>query len=193
MKSIISGLRNRTAGFLLGKLGVERPFSLETASLTPGEYEGLGQLVSEALSEEGPIIEVGTLIGMTTIRLALFAPERQVITVDNYCWNAWGFLPSEHQALAEHGLRALIEMGRVKQVCMDKDEFYRTYDGPTPAMVFLDAMHSYEETKKDIEWARAIGAHLITGHDYKQEWPGVIQAVEEAGGARRQFESVWSL
>jgi len=35
----------------------------------------------------------------------------------------------------------------------------------TPAMVFVDAVHDYPETKKDIEWAQKVGARIIAGHD----------------------------
>ena len=52
-------------------------------------------------------------------------------------------------------------------------------------MVFLDAIHDYEETKKDIEWARLVGAKIIAGHDYCDEFPGVKQIVDEMGGPAR--------
>jgi hypothetical protein len=45
-------------------------------------------------------------------------------------------------------------------------------------VVFIDACHTYEGTKKQIELYR--GDHLICGHDYnKVSWPGVVQAVDE--------------
>ena len=60
-------------------------------------------------------------------------------------------------------------------------------------MVFIDADHSYEETRKDIEWAKRIKAGLICGHDYKEGCAGVIRAVDELGGVREKVESLWVL
>jgi hypothetical protein len=76
---------------------------------------------------------------------------------------------------------------------MDKNEFFAGYRGAAPAMVFLDAVHDYEETKKDIQWARSVGAKIISGHDYCKEFPGVKQAVDEFGGPRQSAGTVWRL
>jgi hypothetical protein len=54
-------------------------------------------------------------------------------------------------------------------------------------------VHDYEETKKDIEWARGSGAKIIAGHDYCDEFPGVKQVVDEFGGPRKLCASVWVL
>ena len=60
-------------------------------------------------------------------------------------------------------------------------------------MVFLDAMHDYEETKKDIHWAQSVSAKIISGHDYCDEFAGVKQIVDEFGGPRELGGSVWVL
>jgi hypothetical protein len=56
--------------------------------------------------------------------------------------------------------------------------------------VFLDADHSYEETRSDIEWALAAGARIIAGHDYSVEHPGVVRAVDEVA-TPAVTERVW--
>jgi hypothetical protein len=76
---------------------------------------------------------------------------------------------------------------------MDKEEFYRTYEGGTPGLVFLDANHGYESTKRDIDWARDSGAGLICGHDYSPSFPGVVRAVKECGGVRRVVGTIFEL
>ena len=63
----------------------------------------------------------------------------------------------------------------------------------TGVLVFLDADHSYDATVADIHWARSAGADVVCGHDYQPDWPGVIQAVDEAGGCARKVESLWVL
>jgi hypothetical protein len=154
----------------------------------------LCQLVKQAGNYYGPIIEIGTLLGTTTTRMALWKSARQqIITVDNYGRNPWRLPPELHHALAAEVLFGLVETGHVEQVRMDKNEFYQAYDGPAPALVFLDAVHTYQETKFDIEWARGVGASIICGRDYCERFPGVIQAVDECGHVAQLRGSLWSL
>jgi len=164
------------------------------ATLSAPEMALLAELVQESRPHGGPIVEIGTLMGVTTTTIALFkAPEQRVITVDNYCWNPWGMTPEAHEALAAQMLRYLVETGHVQRLNMDKSKFFKTYGGPAPALAFLDAIHDYEETKKDILWAREAGCAVIAGHDYCDEFPGVIEVVHEFGGPRRLGGSVWVL
>lgn len=76
---------------------------------------------------------------------------------------------------------------------MDKSEFYRIYNGAAPALVLLDAVHTYEETKVDIQWARSVRASIICGHDYSERFPGVIRAVDEFGRPAQLRGSLWAL
>ena len=48
--------------------------------------------------------------------------------------------------------------------------------------IYIDGSHSYEEVKRDIELYLPKTKHLIGGHDYQKEWPGVIKAVDEIVG-----------
>ncbi len=164
------------------------------ATMEPGAIPFLKDLVRRSRRYPGPIIEIGTLLGVTTTHMALAkAPDQKIITVDAYCWNPWYVPAGIHEAMTAQVLYYLTETGHVERVTMDKDEFYRSYQGPAPSMVFLDAMHDYENTRKDIEWARQIGAAMITGHDYCELFPGVMRIVDEMGGARERCESVWLL
>lgn len=170
------------------------PVNVAEATLSEEERSLIRDLVQESAGTPGPIIEIGTLVGATTTHMALAKrAEQQIVTVDNFCWNPWSLTPDAHHALAAHALHYLKATGHVRQVRMDKEEFFRTYDGPPPALVFLDAWHTYEETRKDIAWAISANAAVIAGHDYCDLWPGVIQAVDEFGGASRLKGSVWVL
>ncbi|HVX10491.1 MAG TPA: class I SAM-dependent methyltransferase [Pirellulales bacterium] len=158
------------------------------------ELNLLKELVERSNSLPGPIIEIGTLFGYTTSRIALWrSPQKKIITVDNYCWNPWQLTPDMHHAMTCRFLHYLEASGQVEVKRMDKDEFFKSYRGEAPALVFLDADHSYEATKADIEWARNVGAKIISGHDYFAHCPGVGRAVEEAGGAIRHAGGVWAL
>jgi hypothetical protein len=182
------------APFLTGAGAGVSGFHPQQATVEPEAIAFIQHIVRESRRHSGPIIEVGTLLGITTTNMALAkTPEQKIITVDNYCWNPWALSPDVHASLTATVLHYLIKTGQVEQIRMDKNEFFRSYRGPTPAMVFLDAVHDYPETKKDIEWAKRIGARIIAGHDYCDEFPGVKQVVDEFGGPRQQCASVWVL
>jgi hypothetical protein len=169
-------------------------FHPQQATVEPEAIGFVQRLVRESRVYPGPIIEIGTLLGVTTTNMALAkAPHQRIITVDLYCWNPWGLVPDAHEAFTAQVLHYLVQTGHVERVRMNKNEFFRTYVGPAPAMVFLDAVHDYEETKKDTLWARDAGAKIVAGHDYCDEFPGVKQVVDEFGGPRELCGSVWVL
>ncbi|QEG02210.1 hypothetical protein Mal15_62950 [Stieleria maiorica] len=158
------------------------------------EWELLAELVRESAQHDGPIVEIGVLAGRTTQRIATVkSPEQKILAVDNFCWNGWGLTPDEQFSLVQLSLGYLVETGHVEICRIDKDEFFRTYDGPTPSLVFLDAMHDYKETRKDIVWAKEVGAKIVCGHDYCDDFPGVIKAVKEFGGPTRLAERLYVL
>jgi predicted O-methyltransferase YrrM len=174
--------------------GLVQRFDPRVATLWDDELALLKVLVSEIAKLPGPIVEIGTLIGVTTTEIALADQDRhKIITVDNYCWNPWLLKTDRHAATAAQMLRYLVATDRVSRLEMDKREFFHQYKGPAPSLVFLDAWHTYEETKKDILWAQAAGAHVISGHDYSDEFPGVIEAVKEFGGPKRLAGRLWTI
>ncbi len=154
----------------------------------------LEELVRESGQFEGPIVEIGTLLGVSTTQMALWKnPGQRIITVDAFKWNPWGLTADQHRALTTQMLYYLSRTGHVDLVVMDKDDFYDRYSGGPPSLVFLDAWHTYEETAKDIAWAKRAQARIICGHDYTNEFPGVIQAVDEQGGPRKLQGTLWCL
>ncbi len=163
-------------------------------SVSETEWELLATLVRESAQFDGPIVEIGVLAGRTTQRIATVkSPEQKILAVDNFCWNGWGLTPDEQFSLVQLSLGYLVETGHVEICRIDKDEFFKTYSGPTPSLVFLDAMHDYEETKKDILWAKQVGAKIICGHDYGEDFPGVVQVVDEFGGPTRLADRLYVL
>jgi hypothetical protein len=154
----------------------------------------LGNLVRD-LHNHKSIIEIGTLFGRSTLIMAYEKPiETKIITVDNYSWNPLGIPSDLHYSITKKILSHAIEKLNVNQVSMDKRVFYETYSGESPALVFLDAIHEYEDTKEDIYWAKQVNAKIICGHDYDNSiYPGVVEAVNEFGGYRHLKESLWVL
>lgn len=162
-------------------------------SISEGEELGIAEAVRRSAPFPGPIVEIGTLFGHTTSLIACLKDRsRDLITVDNYCWNPF-FLPAgDHRLFTKRTLRYLVDEAKVRIVDSDAQEFYRSYSGPAPSMVFIDADHRYEGVKRDIEWALRMGVPVICGHDYDEESPDVIRAVDELlGKSIETFEKVW--
>jgi predicted O-methyltransferase YrrM len=163
------------------------------SSLRDEEYF-LRELVEEANAYPGPIIEIGTLFGRTTSKIALWKQsQKKIVTVDNYCWNPLRLSPEMHFHVTSLVLQYLKDAGHVVQVRGDKDEWFSRYDGEAPAMVFCDADHSYEATARDIEFALKVAARIVCGHDYSAQHPGTMRAVDEHGGPRSLRGTVWVL
>jgi hypothetical protein len=172
---------------------IENPNTSLWGGITTADEEGLRAAVALAAKYPGPIVEVGTLFGWTTQLLAtLKAPERELISIDNYCWNPFCLSQEDHRAITHRSLRYCLERCNTSLFEGTTHEFYRRYRGATPSMVFIDADHSYRESNADIQWARDMGVPIITGHDYQALHPGVIQAVnEQFGKAFELHGSVW--
>ena len=154
----------------------------------------LEALVKESNRLPGPIVEIGTLLGVSTTHMALWKdPQKKIITVDLFYWNPWGLTSEQHRDITTQMLYYLTQTNHVELVVSCKNAFYDAYRGEPPALVFLDAIHDYPETARDIAWARSAGAQIISGHDYSTDFPGVIEAVDQAGGPAQLAGSVWRL
>jgi cephalosporin hydroxylase len=118
--------------------------------ITLDESMFLGNLIRE-IEPSGPIIEIGTLFGRSTLVItANKAREQRLITVDNYSWNPLGLTPDMHFRITNNVLFEAVKSFNLEILQLDKNDFYLTYKGKSPSLVFLDAIHSYAETKADI-------------------------------------------
>lgn len=161
--------------------------------ITENEEEALTQVVIARCLNRGPIIELGTLFGHTSLLLATVkGDEQELLTVDNYSWNPFMMPADDHERFALRCLRGVVRTSRVRIIKSDISQFQAEYQGQTPAMVFIDADHQYESVKADIEWALRIGSGVICGHDYSDQWPGVKKAVNDVlGKGIMTTESLW--
>ncbi len=160
---------------------LENPDAYGLGTLDGADESRLVELVRRAAVHPGPIVEMGTLFGLTTRLIATHARDDQaVITVDNFCWNPFGLPPDLQETFARKVLCTELAGGRVLLEIADSATFRSRYHGPTPALVFLDADHSYGPVRDEIAWAKALGAPIICGHDYGVPRFGVTRAVDEA-------------
>jgi phospholipid N-methyltransferase len=165
-------------------------------TVLPNELEFLQKLVSMANRLDGPILEIGTLFGFTTQHLANWKVlEKELITVDDFTWNPVGFDNKTHQAFTKRILYYLIHRANTTLVPLSNTEFYCNYRGEVPSMVFIDASHRFIDVVEDVRWAKEKGISIISGHDYSDDFPGVIRAVNETFGKDnvKTVGTVWAV
>lgn len=151
------------------------------------EFKELRRLAEMSRRHGGPIIEIGTLFGLSCQALCLGKADHQrVFAVDRFSWNPIGLPKWRHREMTRNNLAFFIERGDVQLVEKEAREFYLDYHGEQPALVFIDAGHSYESVNNDINWAVGQDAFIICGDDFS--FPGVEKAVREQFGS--EFEVV---
>jgi hypothetical protein len=162
--------------------------------ISEDDERGIREAVARAAPFEGPIVEIGTLFGWTAQQIAgLKSPEKELIAIDNFCWNPFHVPPDDHRVITRRTMHYCLEHCRTRIFDGTACEFYDSYNGPTPSMVFIDADHSYEAVRADIDWARQHGVPVIAGHDYQPALHQVVvRAVDEQFAGRIDvFGSVW--
>ena len=173
---------------------LESPPEYALGTLTSEEDARIAELVGRAGRHDGPIVEFGTLFGLTTRLIAMHAPPgRRVITIDNFSWNPLALPRALHDLIARRVLRSELAAGQVELVVADSAAFRGDYRGPVPALVFLDADHDYGPVRDEIRWAKRLGVSIVCGHDYGRPEFGVTRAVdEEFPEGVRVRGTVWS-
>jgi predicted O-methyltransferase YrrM len=138
------------------------------------------------------IIEIGSYLGRSC-RALCDNTQGQVTAVDT-----WGV---EHPAYGDiTGLFAkfqenMIDCENLRVIKMMSLDAAKELAGETFDMVFIDADHSYEAVKADIEaWMPlVISGGLLCGHDY-DDHEEVKRAVDELlPGAKAEANSIWAI
>lgn len=127
---------------------------------------------SDALKTTNPsawmlAVEIGVWRGMTSERLLRSFPCLLLLSVDIKP------RPLVRPLLKQFGWRSVLWQ-------MTSEKAASRYGG-TLDFAFIDADHSYEACKEDLElWAPKVRAGgIVAGHDYGAIWPGVVEAVHE--------------
>lgn len=162
-------------------------------SISDEEEERIIELTQMAASIAGPIVEIGALFGLTTQLIATYKPiEKKLITVENFTWNPFCVPQNYHRILTHRILRYNIRHCNTSIFDGSSNDFFDTYIGEIPSMVFIDADHSYESVKEDINNAINLKIPIIAGHDYCELHSGVRRAVDEIFQGEIQLKgSVW--
>lgn len=147
------------------------------------------------------VIEVGVNHGALSQKLLAARDDLTLYMVDS--WKGEQEQPEHYkltrdrnahrpQADADNSRRRAMAIasryqGRAKVVRMDSVEAAKHFKDECADLIFIDADHSYEGVKGDIEAYTSKTRMWIGGHDYKNPQPqfdfsGVDRAVEEAFG-----------
>lgn len=97
----------------------------EWGSITEEEEAGIKAAIDKSVHLSGPIIEIGTLFGYTTALIACLKNDpREIISIDNYCWNPFCLPADDHRLFTRRTLRYLIERSNVTMIDTDARKFY---------------------------------------------------------------------
>lgn len=140
----------------------------------------LDQLVLHAAGKD--CLEVGSFKGLSAWGMAFSA--KSLMCVDTFKANSAGQEQMQNYTTFDDFRRSVSRYNNVKWFPGTSAEaaasLTDTYD-----FIFIDAMHTYEEVKKDIErwWPKLRSGGIFAFHDYNHHsFPGVKQAVDEIFG-----------
>ena len=151
-------------------------------------YPNLYKSMVEKFSSGSKFVEVGSWKGKSAAYMAVeIINSKKKITLD--CIDTWKG-SSEHVNYEDIKLNNLYELfikntsslsSVINPIMMDSISASKKYEDNSIDFVFIDANHSYDYVKKDIEawFPKVKNGGVISGHDYHKNWPEVIKAVDE--------------
>lgn len=131
------------------------------------------------------IVEVGSFKGRSTHALLSGCPGT-VHAVDTFKNS------TERKDSYEDFIKNVGHFKNLKVYKTDSLEAARKFEDKSIDMVFIDADHSYETVKADIEvWLPKV-KKLICGHDYdSKNWAGVVKAINEKFVEVSVIDHIW--
>ena len=125
--------------------------------------------------------EIGVLYGDTSFHLLNEIPSLNLYSVDPYLPYDEPDRTAEHMAKYEADARRRLSQFGARSIMMKctSVEAAPVITDESLDFVFIDAQHTYEACKEDIDtwFAKVRPGGFITGHDYR--WDGVNRAVTE--------------
>lgn len=143
--------------------------------------EELEKLVELAANRD--VLEVGSFKGLSAWGMGMVA--RRLTCCDTFKANSAGQQQMSEYTTLDDFTRAIRRYNHVRVFPIASEVAEGVLNGEKFEMVFIDANHSYEQVKSDIErwWPRVLPGGVFVGHDYGHgDWPGVKQAFDEIFG-----------
>lgn len=143
----------------------------------PDELEQLAFLATNR-----DVLEVGSFMGLSAFCMAIVA--KSVTCVDTFKANSAGQQQMPDLTTYDTFISAVRRFRNVTHFVGTSEQAAAVIPSDYD-MVFLDAMHTYEDVKADLErwWPRIRPGGILVCHDYGHDhFPGVKQAVDERFG-----------
>lgn len=136
------------------------------------------------------VIEIGSWKGRST--KALLDAGANITAVDH--WQGSDTIKglAEEQDVYIEFLKNVGHYPNLRVIKKPSLEAAASLNGDMFDMTFIDAGHTYEDCKNDIEAWLPRTNKIIAGHDYCPGWPGVMRAVKEKFGDRfKTVDTIW--
>jgi hypothetical protein len=147
--------------------------------------------IAEELKDGMRIAEVGTWLGKSTCYLAEIIKNKGLKIVIDAIDLFDGPEKTHHtdEIKDEGGLLSFFKTNMknagvssyVNPIKSDSASYAENYDNNSMDFIFIDALHTYEGVKRDIEayWPKVKKGGILSGHDYGSSHAGVVKAVDE--------------
>lgn len=160
------------------------------------------EAIAQELAPDAVIVEVGVHSGRSAIFMAEQLVKLGKTGVTFYAVDSWVGPNFREQLLAAYNLRGTDEarvegIDLLKVVSVDGVRAARLFDDNSLPFVFIDSDHGLGGMRDHLAaWGPKMkSGGILSGHDYSREdWPGVVEAVDEYFGAAnvgRPTRSVW--
>jgi hypothetical protein len=158
----------------------------------PFLVNGLNSLILEAGNylgslSEAKMVEVGSYLGESTIIFANHFREVSAIDpfVNDYDSNDPTCNHADLNIVYEAFKQNTLPFKNINHFRLTSDSFFESCDCSDVDFFYIDGVHTYAQTKKDILNCLAYKGRkkiVISGHDFSHSWSGVMDAVNETLG-----------
>jgi len=130
------------------------------------------------------IVEVGSYAGESASVFAKSKRVKEIWCVDPWLpgWDDNAKASSSDYVEVEKAFDCVMKKypNKIKKFKGTVQDFYDKHKTLKPDFVYIDAVHTYDACKKDIETSlKWKSLKWIGGHDYSKKWPGVMKIVDE--------------
>lgn len=158
--------------------------------MRPNDYaEGLKDLIYYVNqfydTKNMTMIEIGSYAGESTL---IFAEHfKKIICIDPYKNDYDKKDPAinymELNNVYDIFINRIKEHKNIELIKKSSNQAFKSLKKINVDFVYIDGLHTYIQVKKDIEnYSKIIKNGFISGHDYHENWHGVIKAVNETIG-----------
>lgn len=140
------------------------------------------------------IVEVGSWKGRSTVALLEGCFGGLVYSVDHFRGSdkeVHSILVGEDKSVFPEFAKNVTGYDNLVILKMDSRKAVSLFADKSIDMIFIDAVHEYEDVKRDIELWMPKAKKIICGHDYCNSWPGVTKAVDELINEPIIYRTIW--